>query len=179
MINENTVLVIDQFRSTKPEPALFDLSYHQAGLLENNNIGEAWSAPVSNGYHYLMNTTINKNKDKFSLTTKLKSGRVVCTIGVSSMPMDVVTGYGPPFMDSNVPLALLRMKTEGIEAVTVAYCISLDGKTKKIELGQNTSTNKKSFLAIKLFISLSVIGKCNYRVFRNWEYRVFGNKGTQ
>lgn len=147
ILNENTVLVIDQFRGTKNEPALFDVSYHQAGIWENHLSGETFTPPTSLGYSYIMNATINRNQNEFTLRTKLKSGRIVSTIGVASIPFDVVTGYGEPFMNSKVPVTLLRIKTKNIEAVTVAYCISLDGKTKKISLEPNTNINIKSFLA--------------------------------
>jgi len=60
--------------------------------------------------------------------------------------MNVVTGLGWSFEKEKTPMSLLRFKTENTEAITVVYCISLDGKTNKITLGKNTNTNKKALL---------------------------------
>jgi hypothetical protein len=147
MIDENTVLVIDQFRTAQPQPAIFDLCYHQAGVFINSAEGVAWAAPDTIGYKYLTNATINKQLNNFGFSTRLKTGRVVNTQFATSTPADFVTAYGKPFMKENVPMAMARIKTDSVGVITVAYCIVVDGKTTNIKVAPNTNPNKKSYVA--------------------------------
>ena len=77
LLNENTVLVIDQFRTAQPQPAIFDLCYHQAGVFVNTVKGDAWTVPDTVGYKYLSNTLITKQLNSFNFSTKLKTGRML------------------------------------------------------------------------------------------------------
>jgi oligo-alginate lyase len=147
LLNENTILVVDQFRAAQPQPANFDIFYHQAGIFEKRTDGISWIPPDSIGYKYLMNTTEVSQKRNFSFATKLASNRIVKTAVVSSVPTDFITGYGKPFMKKNVPAVIYRVKTEGTEVVTIAYIIAVNGKSIKINLEPNTNVDKKSFLA--------------------------------
>jgi oligo-alginate lyase len=146
LLNENTVLVVDQFRTAQPKPAMFDLCYHQAGVFENTTKGEAWTVPDTIGYKYLTNASVNKQLTNFSFSTKLKTGRIVKTQMAASVATDFVTAYGKPFMKENVPMAMARVKTDSVGVITIAYCIAVNGKTTNITLAPNSNTDKKSFV---------------------------------
>ncbi len=146
LLNENTVLVIDQFRTAQPQPAIFDLCYHQAGVFVNTVKGDAWTVPDTVGYKYLSNTLITKQLNSFNFSTKLKTGRIVKTQMSSSVPVDFITAYGKPFMKENVPMIMARVKTDSIGVITIAYCIAVDGKTTNVIIKPNTNPNKKSFV---------------------------------
>lgn len=145
ILNENTVLVVDQFRSAQPEPSHFDLSYHQAGIWEEDMKGEIWNAPDSVGYRYLTDARISKDKKDFYLKTNLSNGIKIIASGTTSTPVGLVTGYGVPHVNTKIPFAMFRVDSKGSEAITIAYCISTNGKKYKVELEPNT--NKKTFLS--------------------------------
>lgn len=147
LLNENIVLVVDQFRAAQPEPAIFDICYHQAGVFENRPIGTTWLPPDSVGYKYLINTTQILKQKNFSFSTKLTSKKIIRTNVASSVPTDFITGYGRSFMKENVPLILYRVKTDSIEVITIAYTISTNGKSVKVDVVQNDNVDKKSFTA--------------------------------
>ncbi len=145
-INEKTILVIDQFRGTKPEAGIFDIFYHQEGSLIEPYYGSNWFPPLLQGYKNVLDAKIDSNTSFFKIKTKLKSGRVVTTIGASSKMMNVISGYGYAYNLDKIPMKMLRFNAENTEAITVAYCISLDGKINKIQLGENSNIIKKALL---------------------------------
>lgn len=153
MLDENTVVVIDQFRAAKPEPAMFDLFYHQAGSFENRRPGEPWKAPDSIGYRYLDNTLVNRQQKDFYVETKLESGRIVTTSGICSVEGDIITGYGQPFLGKSVPFNMYRVKTKSTETVTVAYCISTQGKKMKLKMINIENNNNPESFVSKLLLT--------------------------
>lgn len=133
VLNENLLLVVDEFRSTqKNTDPLFDIAYHQAGKWMDSTMSEPWQAPNIKGYKYLTHTSVNKDRHSFALYTILASGRKVTISGAANKPMDIITGYGKAFMGKDVPTSIFRIKNN--DAI-LAYCISTDGQIMKVGFG--------------------------------------------
>jgi hypothetical protein len=152
VLDENTVLVIDQFKSGKKDSTLFDIAYHQAGVWDNEKRGKDWKAPNAKGYAYLANTKIIKNQSQIDMSTRLGADGKVCLSGATTVPMDIITGYGRPFEGREVPAAIFRINSnEGV----LAYCISTKGEKIKVELFRLQSTDAEdSLLGYKIMAKL-------------------------
>lgn len=138
VLDENSVLVVDQFRSGKKDSSLFDIAYHQAGVWDNEKRGKAWKAPNAKGYAYLANTKITKKKSQIDLSTRLTAGSKVRLSGTTTVPMQIITGYGRPFEGVEVPAAVFRINAnEG----ALAYCISTKGEKFNVDLTRLPSTD--------------------------------------
>ncbi|OQP46820.1 hypothetical protein A4H97_04665 [Niastella yeongjuensis] len=143
VLDENTVLIVDQFRSGRKDSTLFDIAYHQAGVWDNEKRGKDWKAPNANGYAYVANTKIIKKQNQIELSTRLGAEGKVSLSGTTTVQMDIITGYGRPFEGLDVPAAIFRINaSEG----ALAYCISTKGEKFKVELTRLPSTDKEDSL---------------------------------
>ena len=147
LLNPNLVLVVEQLKSDKKNPSLFDIAYHQSGIWRDTTNGEVWDAPNVKGYKYITDAFIVKNQLESYLATKLMSGRTVMISAATNVPMDIITGYGKEFMKKNVPIVIYRMKTN---AVVLVYCIALDGQKIKIHFDPLNDSNIKNIPSYNL-----------------------------
>lgn len=126
LLNKDLVLVVDAFQLNKfDDTTVFDIAYHQMGTWSKKSKGKKWTPPNKPGYQYLKDTYINKKQTAFNLTTMQASEKPVTVSGTATTPVDIITGYGQPFMKKDVPLSIFRFNVaKGI----LAYCISLTGE---------------------------------------------------
>jgi hypothetical protein len=150
LLNKDLVLVVDAFQLNKfDDTTVFDIAYHQLGTWSGKNKGKKWTPPNKPGYQYIKDAYVNKNQTAFNVTTMLDSKKTVAVSGMVTSPVDIITGYGQPFMKKDVPLSIFRFNVaKGI----LAYCISLTGEpvTLKTEMiAGNDITNNAYQLTIE------------------------------
>ncbi|WP_165759044.1 alginate lyase family protein [Niastella yeongjuensis] len=126
LLNKDLVLVVDAFQLNKfNDTTVFDMAYHQLGTWSKKSKGKKWTPPNKPGYQYIKDTYVNKKQTAFKLTTMLSSNKPVTVSGITTTPVDIITGYGLAYMKKDVPLSIFRFKVaKGI----LAYCISLTGE---------------------------------------------------
>ncbi len=132
LLNENVVIIIDQFVSQKKKPQQLDIIYHPAGKWQNQTKENSWNAPQNiPGYNMITDANITSETTGSILSTSLQSGKTMLMNTTSSGLMDVITGYGIPYRGHKLPIAIYRINRNEGALVT---CISLGGQPIKMSL---------------------------------------------
>ncbi len=128
LLSQDVTIVIDQIQCDKKTDKI-DIAFHPGGQWKELPPGKEWILPAKPGYNRLTNATIREVANEVSLSTVLKSGRVVTLNTAFSTPMNIITGYGLPYKKQKLPVALWRMNANQALMVT---CISTNGQKIKI-----------------------------------------------
>ena len=131
LLNENLVLIIDQFQ-TPLAPQTLDIVYHQAGTWLNRPSGQPWAVAADKvGYSQVQDWQQHPADNAVSLATLTKAGREVNVQAASLTPIQLMTGYGKPEIEQTVPVMVFRQKTS---QTAVAWCIDLNGNSPAVSL---------------------------------------------
>ncbi|MFD2569000.1 heparinase II/III family protein [Spirosoma soli] len=155
LLNENLMLIIDQFQTPLP-PQTLDIVYHQAGTWVNRPTGQSWTTASDKiGYNQVQDWQQHPADKGVSLATLTKAGREVSVHAASLAPMQVMTGYGKPDLGQNVPVMVFRQKTN---QTAVAWCIDLGGNSPSVSLervSQKQGKEAPESQAVKVTVKLS------------------------
>jgi hypothetical protein len=148
VVDENTVLILDEYNSNIIKNTSFDIAYHQSGKWNKGDYGARWKPTSSAGYKHITDAKIRKNNAGVTFSTTGHNNQKYAVTATSLGKFDLITGYGPEFMGKRVPIAIFRFhESYGV----IAYCISTKGEFVKVNLSDNeeaitvTIENKKQF----------------------------------
>ncbi len=158
IIDSNTIAVIDQISSLDKKENTFDITYHQEGVWKQTLKDTLWGGSSATGYDLIKDAFIADYVSQCNLSTTLRSGMEAVVSAISDKKITVITGYGAPFMNKDVPVVIYR--TYG-KSTVLAYCISLDGNKRDLVVEPLlNSSNQLLNLSESLKLSItSKIGK--------------------
>jgi len=144
LMDENTLLVIDQFYSEKETVPTVDIACHLTGEWNNSAKGKKILQSDSAGYKYLTDAKINLLDKQLALFSKQKTGETYTTTILTDKPGQYIIGYGESSEDDHVPVVIVRRQAKkGI----IINCISINGETADMKL--NTRPNGITQLVFK------------------------------
>ena len=129
LLDEDTVVLLDQVRSDKPH--VFDFAYHNIGKWTETPNGAAWPVPDKGGYMHLrdaMSTTVD---DSAEFTLVLNENSEMALMALTDAQTEFIwgTGVGRNTAD-RVPMVIARQQGE---QANVIWVISLSGEFPGLE----------------------------------------------